>query len=141
MAVEPTDLVGPALGGTALLWKLFDWSVSRNVKKADEENHKRDSKLEEQAKEIVTLKQELSQARNDVKSLASDITSVRTILTEIREGLEKSRDKQSEFYRAEILKVEQTMRGEIQRAYNPEALQRVKELEKKVEELKAPRKR
>jgi len=141
MDITPSDAVGPVLGGTALLWKLFDWSIQRNVKKSDDENAKRDISLAAQAVEIIKLKEDLSNARNDVKNLNADISNVRVILTEIRDGLEKSRDKQSDFYRAEIIKLEQTLRGEISRAYNPEALMRVKELEKTVGEMKTARKR
>lgn len=142
MDVNAPEAVSITVSAGVLLWKIVDWSLARNVKKADDENEKRDKSLVEFQTQLSKLKEDLLSTRNDVANLSKDIGGVRELLGEIRHGIENSRDKQAEFYRTEIVKLEQSFRQEITRAYNPEALMKVKELEKRFEELLSkPRKR
>lgn len=104
------------LAGLALFWKFFDWSVARNVKTADEENKKRDVRIEEQKKEIEELKSGHQNEKNERKQLTEKIDEARGILKEIRDNIELSREKQAKFYREELTKLEHLLRQEMTRA-------------------------
>lgn len=108
-------VLGGAAGGSALLWQVFRWSIERNVRSADEENKRRDLEIAVLKKKQEEIEKENVKLTYQLSSAVRTIEEVHTLLRGVQGEIERSRDKQAEFYRSELKRVEQELRNELRR--------------------------
>lgn len=131
-------LVAPSLA--SIVMGIFTWSISRNVKREDDDNKKRDATLEEHSKELVQVRADLTamahknelsahDLRTQVGAISAGVGELKGSLLGLRASFEEGREKQASFYRAELGKLETSMRQELARHIQPDLPARVAALE------------
>lgn len=139
----------PSVG--LVVWKVVEWSFARNVKHEEDKSKKAETTSERHERELQELRASLMQhkaalaaemsasghkaemsaqdSRTQLTQLAGSLGEVKGSLLEMREAFEEGREKQAQFYRAELAKTEQQFRQELSRALHPDLPDRVSKLE------------
>lgn len=148
--------MGIAVGGGSISFAsiaigFFVWSLKRNVQHEDNAKVTIDKRQEAFDKALSTSKEtherEIHALRSDMMTalhkyeldsrdsrttlatLAAALGELKGALSSLREAYDEGREKQAAFYRAELLKTEQTMRQELTRNLHPDLPERVAKLE------------
>lgn len=150
--------MGIAIGGgslsvAALVVSLVQWSLRRNVAHEDAAKEKlerrlthveqkMETRIETVEKSFGELRTQFIELRGETRNLLTLVSELRGLIHEMRTAMDTARDKQANFYREELAKVEQLLRQDMTRAVQPSfALgSRVDALEAAVAALK-PKKR
>jgi len=148
--------MGIAVGGGSISFAslaigFFIWSLKRNVQNEDNAKAASDRKQETFDKSLSTSKEqhdkEMHALRSDMMNalhkyeldsrdsrttlagLAAALGELKGALSSLREAYDEGREKQAQFYRAELMKTEQTFRQELTRNLHPDLPERVGRLE------------
>lgn len=136
---------------SSIVMGIFAWSISRNVRREDEDNKRRDSMLDSHTKELTNVRQAMSDiahknelsARDvsmQVSSISASVGELKGAVTGLRVSFEDGREKQAAFYRTELAKLEQSLRQEMARHIQPDIPERVGALEALLESKSKRRK-
>lgn len=139
--MTPVEIAAVATAAVSLFWQLFNFLAARTVKNADEANKKRDDKIEELEEIKTAQQQQINDLKHTLTSLTEKISEVRGLLAEVKESNEHGRDKQADFYRDELKKMEINFRQELSKQSGNEAFMLVRKLEEKVNGLVAARRK
>lgn len=138
--------MGIAIGGgsisvAALIIAFVKWSLSRNVATEDKDKAKLEGRVEAQEKALNELRTQFVETRGEMRNIISIVSELRGLVQELKASMELGRDKQAQFYREELGKMEQLLRQDMTRAAQPELGGRVAELERAVAQLQQRRRR
>lgn len=144
-------ITGGSVSIAAIVVAVVKWSFGRNVQQADAtvaalqlEATKTSDKLAALEKkhddELAVLERKLIDAAhknemdaretsNKVSHLTTSIGELKGLTSSLGSLLDQNRDKMSEFYRAELSKLEQNFRQELSRHIHPDLPERVTKLE------------
>lgn len=154
-------------GIVATGWKLIEWSFSRNLKHEEDakkqladNDAKAATELEELEAELLKAREGFSRELQEMRSLfteaahtaamkahdastqlaqlAGSLGELKGALQGVRQSFEEGREKQAEFYRGELMKMQQDFRQELSRHLHPDLPERMSKLEARLE-AKRPR--
>ena len=124
------EVGGGIIAGTGTIFAFLKWSLSRNLAEFDTsiaalkaglaaqiaESRDRDLAIErrcmDDAQKAALADQSLA---SDLKHLSNALSSCQTLMQELQRLFETTRDKQSEFYRNEVRRLEERIMGELRR--------------------------
>lgn len=132
MDLTPGEVTSYVTAGVLVFWKLVDFLAARTVKTADEANRKRDTSIEELFDTQSEQQNQINEILHSLKGVTEKMTEVKGLVKEVKEATENSRDKQAEYYREELKKLEINFRQELSKSSSNEALMLVKKLEKEL---------
>lgn len=130
--MDATAMATLGLLGTntvALIFGLVKWSFGRNLKNEDEAREKLEKRQDETDKALGEFRAQLQKVEGQLSNLANVLPELKGTLQEMARSFETTREKQAQFYRDELEKLEQLLRQDITRVATPELSQRVTHLE------------
>jgi chromosome segregation ATPase len=135
--------IAAAVGLQALIsiFALVRWSFSRNLQSEDHAKLEMRKKLETHDAKFEKLQSELGELKSSLGSLVTALPELKGALQEMARSFETTRDKQAQFYRQELEKLEQLLRQDMTRVVSPDLTMRVQRVEREVEALKAKKRR
>jgi chromosome segregation ATPase len=133
-AMTLVGLGAPAI--TGLIVSFVTWSLKRNVSHEDSWRQSTDNELRKLRERDAKRDIEISELRGELRGLGNALGELRGSIHQLAGSLESNREKQAEFYREELQKVEQVMRQELSRHIHPELPEKVAKLEVSVESLR-----
>jgi chaperonin cofactor prefoldin len=138
--------LGIAIGGgtlsiAALVVAFVQWSLRRNVENEDKTKERLETRVERIERSYEELKLQVVELKGEFRNLLTLTSELRGLLHEMKAAMEATRDKQAQFYREELAKVEQLLRQDMTRAIQPDLSRRVAELEERMEKAEQRRRR
>lgn len=152
--------MGIAIGGgsisvAALVVAFVQWSLKRNVAHEDSLKAELKQRLEQTAPKAdlskvegrmdaierrhEELKLQFTELKGEVRNVLALVSELRGLMHEMKSAMETGRDKQAQFYREELMKMEQLLRQDMTRAVQPDLGPRVAELERALSTLRTRR--
>lgn len=134
-------VVGGSVSLASIVIGLIIWSLKRNVSHEDAWKQATAAKLERIEKEFAEFKQATALREQDtvtkIGHLATNVGQLQGLIQQLNTALDNGRDKQAQFYREGLAKLEHDLRQELARHVRPEVPERVTALEQKLAVLEA----